>query len=217
MFAVVHSALELGLQAKHLAFARATLREGAIALCDSLRKHLPPYLKFRQPEGGYFVWVECPAHWDGEALWTIARNNYKVQFQPGVKFSATKRMRNFIRLSVSFYDKEDLEEGARRLGDAAREYEQTVKESPSTSVVAGGSAPSLVRVAVHGASGKLGSLIVGLLSQANKEGLVYPLFFFISVPTNPPYPLPHATYFFDFELHTRGQFPEKEQSPHVMW
>jgi hypothetical protein len=124
MFAITHSALELGLQEKHLAYVRTTLRENAHALCDALRKHLPDYLRFRQPDGGYFVWVQCPAHWDTEALWAIARNEHKTQFQPGVKFSATKQMRNCIRLSVSYYDKEELEEGARRLGAAVRDYEK---------------------------------------------------------------------------------------------
>lgn len=126
MFAVTHSALELGLQAKHLAYVRATLREGAHALCDALRKELPSYLKFRQPDGGYFVWVQCPAHWDAEALWAIARNQHKTQFQPGVKFSATKQMRNYLRLSVSYYNKDELEEGARRLAAAVRDYEKIV-------------------------------------------------------------------------------------------
>lgn len=171
MFAITHSALELGLQEKHLASVRKTLRENAISLGDALRKHLPPFLTFRQPDGGYFVWVKCPAHWDAEALWSIARNNHKVQFQPGVKFSATKQLRNYIRLSVAFYDKEELEEGALRLGEAAREYAQVVGEVGRPRSNSG--SPSVVRVAVHGATGKLGSLIVALLTQPNADGATY--------------------------------------------
>jgi hypothetical protein len=83
MFAITHSALELGLQEKHLAYVRKALHENAIALGDALRKHLPEYLSFRQPDGGYFVWIKCPVHWDSEALWAIARNNHKVLFGEG--------------------------------------------------------------------------------------------------------------------------------------
>jgi len=138
-----------------------------------LRKHLPSYLKFRQPDGGYFVWVQCPDHWDTEALWTIARNQHKTQFQPGVKFSATKQMRNYLRLSVSYYNKDELEEGARRLTAAVLDYEKVVGAKGEA-----GSTPTArvvppVRVAVYGASGKLGSLIVALLKEANSENLEY--------------------------------------------
>lgn len=173
MFAVTHSALELGLQEKHLAYVRTTLRENALSLCESLRKYLPEYIKFRQPDGGYFVWLQCPPHWDSEALWTIARNQHKTQFQPGFKFSATKQMRNYVRLSVSYYDKDELEEGARRLAAAVLDYEKVVGKT-TTAQVAISTAPQALRVAVYGATGKLGSLIVGLLSQTNAEGLVYP-------------------------------------------
>lgn len=175
MFAVTHSALELGLQEKHLKYVRATLRENAISLCDALRKHLPDYIKFRQPDGGYFIWIQCPAHWDSEALWAIARNQHKTQFQPGFKFSATKQMRNYVRLSVSYYDKEELEEGARRLAAAVIDYEKIVGKEGTAPSAAGAAPAQALRVAVHGASGKLGTLIVGLLSQSNTEGLVYPI------------------------------------------
>lgn len=120
------------------------------------------------------MWVKCPVHWDSEALWSIARNNHKVQFQPGFRFSATKQLRNYLRLSISYYDKDEMEEGARRLGAAVREYAQVVGEkTPATAEEAAAAGPRAVRVAVHGATGKLGSLIVNLLTQPNKEGLVY--------------------------------------------
>ena len=50
------------------------------------------------------------------------------------------------------------------------------EKTPATAEVAAAAGPRAVRVAVHGATGKLGSLIVNLLTQPNKEGLVYLLF-----------------------------------------
>jgi 2-aminoadipate transaminase len=170
MFAVVHSAIELGLQDKHVASVRKTLGENAKVLCAAIREHLPSYIKFREPQGGYFIWIEMPAHFDSEALWTLARTQFKVQFQPGVRFSATRGKRNWIRLSISFYDAEGLREGARRLGAAFRAYEKTLE---GTQTVAGTPAPSAsgLRVAVHGSTGRLGSLVVAQLQAA--EGIVY--------------------------------------------
>lgn len=169
MFAVVHSAIELGLQEKHLASVRKTLGENAKALCAAIREHLPEYVRFREPQGGYFIWIEMPAHFDSEALWTLARTQFKVQFQPGIRFSATRQKRNFIRLSISFYNVEKLREGARRLGEAFRAYEKTL-EGTQTVTGAPASASGL-RVAVHGSTGRLGSLIVAQLQGA--EGISY--------------------------------------------
>lgn len=168
-FAIVHSAIELGLQKKHLEEVRQTLGENAKVLCAALREHLPSYIRFREPQGGYFIWIELPAHFDSEALWTLARTQFKVQFQPGVRFSAKREKRNFIRLSISFYKGEQFREGARRLGEALRAYEKTLSsaQTPSgtSAPVAGG-----LRVAVYGSTGRLGSLIV---QQLAKEGVVY--------------------------------------------
>lgn len=173
MFAITHSALELGLQQTHLDHVRKILRDNAQALGAALRAHLPSYLSFRQPDGGYFVWVKCPPHWDTEKLWAIARTNHKVQFQPGVRFSATKQLRNYLRLSISYYQAHELEDGAKRLAAAVREYAQVVGEEAT--VHPGGVAPpaNVIRVAVHGATGRLGSLIVSLLTQPNTEGLAF--------------------------------------------
>lgn len=172
MFAVIHSAIELGIQEKHLASVRKTLGENAKVLCAAIREHLPSYIKFREPQGGYFIWIEMPAHFDSEALWTLARTQFKVQFQPGVRFSATRGKRNFIRLSISFYDAEKLKEGARRLGDAFRAYEKTLEGTQTVAAAAATpAAASGLRVAVHGGTGRLGSLIVAQLQTA--EGIVY--------------------------------------------
>jgi dihydrodipicolinate reductase len=172
MFATVHSAIELGLQATHLANVRKTLGENAKVLCAAIREFLPSYIKFREPQGGYFIWIEMPAHFDSEALWTLARTQFKVQFQPGVRFSATRQKRNWIRLSISFYNAEKLREGARRLGEAFRAYEKTIEENKQA-VTSAAAAPAKqgLRVAVHGSTGRLGSLIVAQLQSA--EGVVY--------------------------------------------
>jgi len=53
-----------------------------------------------------------------------------------------------------------------------REYATVVGEVSATGVPAA-VGPQTVRVAVHGATGKLGSLIVGLLTKPNNENLVY--------------------------------------------
>jgi len=151
---------------------RKILGDNAKVLCAAIREHLPSYIRFREPQGGYFIWLEMPAHFDSEALWTLARTQFKVQFQPGVRFSATRGKKNWIRLSISFYNADGLRDGARRLGEAFRAYEKTL-EGKQAVAVAGAPAPSAsgLRVAVHGSTGRLGSLVVAQLHAT--EGVVY--------------------------------------------
>eukprot|EP01112_Ceratiomyxa_fruticulosa_P013719 TRINITY_DN3874_c0_g1_i1.p1 TRINITY_DN3874_c0_g1~~TRINITY_DN3874_c0_g1_i1.p1 ORF type:complete len:613 (+),score=138.26 TRINITY_DN3874_c0_g1_i1:586-2424(+) len=167
---IVHSTLELGLLAKNIQRAKHALTNGAKALISALKENLPPICKWVDPKGGYFLWLELPENYDAEELWPIAKNNHKVQFHPGIKFSATRGKRNCLRLSISYYGEEKLREGAVRLGKAIREYQQIVESRPPKAIAT--TQPRAVRVAVHGASGRLGSLIVNQLSSG-QEGVVF--------------------------------------------
>jgi 2-aminoadipate transaminase len=168
--AIVHSAIELGIQQSHLVSIRKTLKEGCDTLCRQLREVLPSYVEWTQPHGGYFIWLKFPENWDGEGLLALAREKHKVAFQPGIRFSAVGGARNCIRLSFSYYFADRLEDGAKRLGAAIKEYATVVANAPPTPVEP--AKPAALRVAVHGATGKLGSLIVKQL-ESNKYNAVY--------------------------------------------
>jgi len=170
--AIVHSTIQLGSLQKHLDLCKKTLGEGCKALCDQLQESLPSYVKFRRPTGGYFVWVTLPENFNGEALWTLAREKYKVGFQPGVKFSAVGALKNCIRLSFSYYNAERLREGAIRLANAIKDYADVVAAGPATPL---STAPvkTPLRVAVNGSNGKLGSLIVKQLEANTNGDVVY--------------------------------------------
>lgn len=58
---IAHSCLELGLLQQHMhGTVRPALQRNCAALCDALRQHLPAGCDFRQPDGGYFVWLHLP-------------------------------------------------------------------------------------------------------------------------------------------------------------
>lgn len=44
---------------EHLAMMRPIYAEKCETLCRSLEDHCSQYLKFRRPDGGFFLWVEC--------------------------------------------------------------------------------------------------------------------------------------------------------------
>lgn len=78
-----------------------------------MRQHIPS-LTFSEPDGGYFIWSRLPNGTDAEALLAKAEQ-HKVGFQPGIKFSSMKGLRNYLRFSFAYYGADDLVEGIERL------------------------------------------------------------------------------------------------------
>ncbi|DAZ97157.1 TPA: hypothetical protein N0F65_004771 [Lagenidium giganteum] len=163
---IVHAAITSGKQQEHLDFAVQTLWKRADALMNELKRSLPEGVTFEIPHGGYFVLVRLPENMNAVDLLPIAQK-HKVMYLPGASFSES--MKNFLRLSFSWYDYPDLELGARRLGDAIREYSATLASKPAPAAGATSAHPHALSVAVHGANGRLGSLIVAQLQQQAGE------------------------------------------------
>jgi len=110
---IVNSMLELSLQENYLEFLKKTYNDRMVTLCGALRE-LIPSLHFTDPSGGYFVWSRLPEGADSEAK-LAAAGKHKVGFQPGIKFSCSNGLRNYVRLCFAFYGKKDLLKGVERL------------------------------------------------------------------------------------------------------
>ncbi len=112
--AMVRSAIELGLQDKHLDHLKTTYRHRATILSAALRRHLPTSITFTEPDGGFFIWLRFPEGVDTEALLSEARRR-NVGYEPGISFSSRQGLRNYARLCFAYYDVAELEEGVERL------------------------------------------------------------------------------------------------------
>lgn len=159
---IVHSAIELGHQQQHLDWTKATLWNRAETLMNALKKYLPGGITFEVPDGGYFILVRLADNMIASDLLKIASQKHKVQFLPGSSFG--EKMKNYLRLSFSWYDMEDLALGAQRLADAIRDYASTLGSFKATDKET--TAPAKLNVALHGATGRLGQLIVQELTTA---------------------------------------------------
>ncbi|KAG2428752.1 hypothetical protein HXX76_011454 [Chlamydomonas incerta] len=125
---LAHSALELGLQDAHLDSVVAPgLARRCAALCAALRRHLPE-CQLLQPRGGYFVWLEFPPQVSAKALLAQAETRHGVRFTPGPACGGGGE--HCARLSFAFYTEQELEEGARRLGQALRDYLEQQEGAP---------------------------------------------------------------------------------------
>ena len=118
---IMRSAIENGLLENQLTTLKTAYSQRKTALSDALRDNLPDEVGFVEPGGGFFIWLEFPDGIDTDHLLTAAFKQ-NVGFLPGVRFSAQNGLKNFARLSFSYYDAPQLEEGAERLGKVIREY-----------------------------------------------------------------------------------------------
>lgn len=110
--AIVRSLIENGGLEKNISALQTVLGNRVHKMSALLRTHIPQ-AQFTAPHGGYFFWLQIPGM-DMRELRRKAQSQ-KVDLRPGILFSSQKRLMDHFRLSVSFYDVPQLEEGILRL------------------------------------------------------------------------------------------------------
>jgi 2-aminoadipate transaminase len=97
----------------HVVKARRAYEQRAGALVEALHRHAPG-LSFREPEGGFSIWIETDATGDEVRLLKIALEE-GVMIDPGSEFRPAPSEQIAFRLSFSHVRPEELDEGARRV------------------------------------------------------------------------------------------------------
>lgn len=107
---------------KELEGLRALYRDRGGLMVSCLEKYLHPDAAFTRPEGGMFVWVTLPEYVDMKAFLAALNENH-VQVVAGSLFMADggENCRSF-RLSYSLATEEDIERGARIIGELTRRF-----------------------------------------------------------------------------------------------
>ncbi|MGB5749578.1 MAG: PLP-dependent aminotransferase family protein, partial [Desulfobacterales bacterium] len=119
--ALVRSTIEMGLQQTQLATLKTTYTERKVALSNALKENFPDTVRFIEPDGGFFIWLVFPEGVDTE-LMRVEAQRKNVGYLPGVKFSSRNGLKNCARLSFSYFDVPELEEGVRRLAEVFKAY-----------------------------------------------------------------------------------------------
>jgi len=113
--AIVHQFCVSGDIDRSIATVNAALKERAGALAAALRKHIPG-VRFTEPDGGYFLWVDLPDDVDVHELAPAAERR-GVAVVKGSDF-LLEGGRHSLRLAYSAVTVGDVEEGVRRLAAA---------------------------------------------------------------------------------------------------
>ena len=104
----------------HIAAIRTLYRRKCHLMLAELEKHLPPEITFTRPEGGLFLWCTLPEGVDMNAFVKEALAR-KVAVVPGTAFQCdTEAPSHSFRLNYSTPSDEQIAEGVKRLGEAAR-------------------------------------------------------------------------------------------------
>ncbi|SRR5258706_4379524 len=110
--AIVRSVIESGGLEKNIQALIDTYRRRVAAMDELLRLHLPE-VEFVRPHGGYFFWLRLPGS-DAQELRKKAQM-HQVGLRQGALFSSQDGLHDHLRLSISFYGIEEIEQGLIRL------------------------------------------------------------------------------------------------------
>ncbi|WP_429135730.1 PLP-dependent aminotransferase family protein [Aeromonas veronii] len=98
----------------HFRRLRHTLAQRQQQMRAALQRLLPSEVRISSPDGGYFLWLELPAHFDSRALHAKALGS-GFSVAPGALFSSQGQHNHCLRLNSSHPWSEQLEQALTRL------------------------------------------------------------------------------------------------------
>ena len=101
--------LEHGSYDRHLRKLRTRLKRQGEEMTQAIARHFSSDIKISRPQGGYFLWVELPAHVDALTVTHHALSQH-ISLAPGPIFSIKQEYRNFIRLNFGHPHTDKIEQ-----------------------------------------------------------------------------------------------------------
>ncbi len=106
---------------EHIKGVRGLYARKMNTLADALMHHAGEFVEFTRPTGGFYLWVNLINGVRATDVWRTSAEE-GVAFTPGVNFFASRQdpTGQHIRIAYPWTPLEELEEGARRIGEACR-------------------------------------------------------------------------------------------------
>ncbi|MCK4403611.1 MAG: PLP-dependent aminotransferase family protein [candidate division Zixibacteria bacterium] len=105
---------------RHIHEIKTAYSERRDVMIEALKEHFPESVKWIEPKGGLFLWVELPQGVSATALLDEAVKQ-KVAYVPGKPFYPYEDKDNTLRLNFSNANPEMIKEGIKRLGKVFQE------------------------------------------------------------------------------------------------
>jgi len=116
--AIVYYLIESGDLTNNICGLRDIYKQRLDGMAEALDYHLPE-AEYTKPQGGYYFWVRLPGK-DTVQLRDLVRKR-KVDYRPGNFFSSRQGLKDFLRLSISFHDPEQIDKGIRVLAESLQD------------------------------------------------------------------------------------------------
>lgn len=117
---IVGTMLQNGSAEKVLRNLITTYKERFDKICDSITNYMPNGTHFNRADGGYFIWMKLPAGFNAHEIGSLAEEEEGVVLANGSCFEVIGCEKDWghscIRLSISFLEASQIEEGIKLLG-----------------------------------------------------------------------------------------------------
>ena len=112
----VYEVVKDGFLNEHIPTIRKLYHAQAQAMLGALAEHMPAGVKWNQPAGWMFLWLEIPEGMDAEEMLkkALTRN---IAYVPGTPFYANEPVRNTMRLAFVTVPEEKIRAGVKVLGE----------------------------------------------------------------------------------------------------
>ena len=112
----VYEVVKDGFLNEHIPTIRKLYHAQAQAMLGALAEHMPAGVKWNQPAGGMFLWLELPEGMDAEDMLKKALER-NIAYVPGTPFYANEPVRNTMRLAFVTVPEEKIRAGVKVLGE----------------------------------------------------------------------------------------------------
>ncbi|NTV02558.1 MAG: PLP-dependent aminotransferase family protein [Chlorobiaceae bacterium] len=103
----------------YVASVRQEYKRRAASMAQALRRHLPEYVRWNEPKGGFYIWLTLPEGADATAILKLAIEGGAV-FVTGSTFDPEGTRNNTMRLSYCNNSPEEIERGIPIVAEAIR-------------------------------------------------------------------------------------------------
>ena len=105
----------------HVEECRQLYKHRASVMVQAMKDYFPDCVKFTDPDGGLFTWVECPDYMDTNKMAEDVLK-YNVAFVPGDGFFPNGENHHCFRLNYSCASDEQIINGIKVIADVIRSY-----------------------------------------------------------------------------------------------
>ncbi len=106
---------------KHIEEIQVVYKERCELMVEMIQKYFPAEIKYTDPEGGMFLWLELPEGLDSDALLDDALAA-GIAYIPGESFFSFDGVKNTIRMNFTMVKDDQIRDGIRILGDVFRKH-----------------------------------------------------------------------------------------------